>query len=86
MRTIDFYFQETIRLMKLSPDEQANIDCAEDGVIAYKNLIQQIQDEAVAHGMTLAAEIAENYNETVACDLSHKAIRLARDNKVWRKE
>ena len=59
--------------------------CAED---VFE--IQDIIDEAVAHGMTISAEICQA-RETES-DLTVEAIRCkhkiltARDNKVWRKE
>lgn len=48
-------------------------------------------DEAVAHGMTIAAEITRTWAEDDKCvqpsfSTMTKAILTARDNKVWRKE
>ena len=56
--------------------------------------IAAIQDEAIAHGMTISAEIIVENNQPVF-DLPTRletrkalgqAILTARDNKVWRKE
>lgn len=61
--------------------------------------IAAIQDEAIAHGMTISAEIAggetyadwpvrtvEEVSYDTACLDCKTAILTARDNKVWRKE
>lgn len=56
--------------------------------------LQEIIDQAIAHGMTLSAEIVVENNQPVF-DLPTRlhtgqalgqAILTARDNKVWRKE
>ena len=52
--------------------------CAED---VFE--IQDIIDEAVAHGMTISAGIALHWNGAVSID---DIIFTARDNKVWRKK
>ena len=57
--------------------------------------IQDALDEAVAHGMTLAAEecfklrlVYEAGDETIPAEhaIYGETILIARDNKVWRKE
>lgn len=56
--------------------------------------LQQIQDEAIAHGMTLSAEIVSKHwnsqydlvNQKAQASRSEQSILTARDNKVWRKE
>lgn len=53
--------------------------------------IEAIQDEAVAHGMTLSAEISRTKftGTNDGCDAKYsiqKDILSTRDNKVWRKE
>lgn len=59
------------------------------------DLIQEALDEAVAHGMTLAAEecfklrlVYEAGDETIPAEhaLYGETILTARDNKVWRRE
>ena len=50
--------------------------------------IQSVIDEAIAHGMTLAAEICVKYKDYG--DLhpplnTRRSIEFQRDNKVWRK-
>ena len=47
----------------------------------FKKFIGEIQDEAVAHGMTLSAGIALHWNGAVSID---DIILTARDNKVWK--
>ena len=51
----------------------------------FKKFIGEIQDEAVAHGMTISAEIGER-DWLSAGSRIKQAILTARDNKVWRKE
>jgi hypothetical protein len=53
--------------------------------------IARIQDEAVAHGMTLSAEIVEktnsyNIGQQNILLLARDNLKSARDNKVWRNE
>lgn len=58
--------------------------------------IEAIQDESVAHGMTLSANLIRHELETTSCKVgvcdsctgksnSMHSILTARDNKVWRK-
>lgn len=64
--------------------------------VAITEAIQMILDEAVAHGMTIAAEIVSNTPLGYITERDHKVTELhnnkceasiltARDNKVWRK-
>ena len=61
---------------------------------AFFDLLREIQDEAIAHGMTLSAEIVSKHwnsqydlvNQKAQASRSEQSILTARDNKVWRKE
>lgn len=91
MRTADVVFHQVCDLMKLGPDEQANLDHNSKQVLAFKVLIQDALDEAIAHGMTISAEINNpdswaDKPEQVAVHSVNREILTARDNKVWRKE
>lgn len=59
--------------------------CAED---VFE--IQDIIDEAIAHGMTLSAEICKAREmesfPTIEATRCKQIILTARDNKIWRKE
>ena len=54
--------------------------------VAITEAIQMILDEAIAHGMTLAAATAIWQPAHKHCGEIRDAIITARDNKVWRKE
>lgn len=58
--------------------------------VAITEAIQSIIDEAVAHGMTISAEITRNApvyaSDIPGCKMARHEILTARDNKVWKKE
>ena len=75
------------------PHEENEMRTAEEIINASDSLcaedvfeIQDIIDEAIAHGMTLSAEIIKERYGYADIEGGNKAILTARDNKVWREE
>ena len=69
--------------------------CDQEGELSKDELIialcEKYLDEAIAHGMTISAEIVEKTNsydtgQQNVLLLARDNLKSARDNKVWRKD